>query len=136
MSRVEVSIMGQSYVLGSPDGEEEALRQAAARVDQAMCNIRDAGKIKARDRIAVLASLNLAFDLSKSPAPAPEAQPDAEAAPPAPASAAEAPAATPSRAQADDTATERPTGDEAQDQRLRDLIARLDQALQSDGRLL
>ena len=136
MSRVEVSIMGQSYVLGSPAGEEEALRQAAARVDQAMCNIRDAGKIKARDRIAVLASLNLAFDLSKNAAPAPEAQPAAEAATPAPASAAQVPAATPAPAQADDTATERSASDEAQDQRLRDLIARLDQALQSDGRLL
>jgi hypothetical protein len=29
-----------------------------------MCRIRDAGKVKARDRIAVLASLNLAFELS------------------------------------------------------------------------
>ncbi len=30
-----------------------------------MCRIRDAGKVKARDRIAVLASLNLAFELSQ-----------------------------------------------------------------------
>lgn len=145
MSRVEVSIMGQSYVLGSPDGEEEALRQAAARVDQAMCNIRDAGKIKARDRIAVLASLNLAFDLSKAATPQPEAQAPipaqaqapAQAEAEAPAPAAQAPATT---AQADDdTTTGHPAGDvgdETQDQRLRDLIARLDQALQSDGRLL
>ena len=29
-----------------------------------MCKIRDAGKVKARDRIAVLAALNLAFDVS------------------------------------------------------------------------
>jgi cell division protein ZapA len=28
-----------------------------------MCKIRDAGKVRARDRIAVLAALNLAFDL-------------------------------------------------------------------------
>ena len=32
-----------------------------------MCKIRDAGKIKARDRIAVLAALNLAFDLTDRP---------------------------------------------------------------------
>ena len=38
------------------------------KVDQAMCKIRDAGKIKARDRIAVLAALNLAFDLTDRPA--------------------------------------------------------------------
>jgi cell division protein ZapA len=29
-----------------------------------MCKIRDAGKVRARDRIAVLAALNLAFDLA------------------------------------------------------------------------
>jgi cell division protein ZapA len=38
------------------------------KVDEAMCKIRDAGKIKARDRIAVLAALNLAFDLTDRPA--------------------------------------------------------------------
>lgn len=67
MSRVEVNIMGQSYVLASPDGEAQLLVEAAQRVDEAMCSIRDAGKIKARDRIAVLAGLNLAFDLLKQP---------------------------------------------------------------------
>ncbi len=41
-----------------------------AKVDEAMCKIRDAGKIKARDRIAVLAALNLAFDLTDRPAAA------------------------------------------------------------------
>ena len=63
MSRVEVSIMGQSLVLSSPDGEEDALREAAHRVDAAMCRIRDAGKVKARERIAILASLNLVFEM-------------------------------------------------------------------------
>jgi cell division protein ZapA len=29
-----------------------------------MCKIREAGKVRARDRIAVLAALNLAFDLA------------------------------------------------------------------------
>jgi cell division protein ZapA len=33
-----------------------------------MCKIRDAGKIKARERIAVLAALNLAFDTPAKPA--------------------------------------------------------------------
>ena len=45
-------------------GSEMCIRDRAAvnRVDTAMCKIRDSGKIKARDRIAVLAALNLAFD--------------------------------------------------------------------------
>jgi len=53
--QVEVQIMGQSYILACPDGGQAALMQAVERVDAAMCRIRDAGKVKARDRIAVLA---------------------------------------------------------------------------------
>ena len=65
MKQIEVQIMGQSYLLGCPEGGEPQLREAVERVDAAMCKIRDAGKVKARDRIAVLASLNLAFDLAQ-----------------------------------------------------------------------
>ena len=64
MKQIEVQIMGQGYVLGCPEGGEARLSEAVSRVDEAMCKIRDAGKIKARDRIAVLAALNLAFDLA------------------------------------------------------------------------
>ena len=68
MKQVEVQIMGQGYLLGCPVGGEARLQAAVDRVDAAMCKIRDAGKIKARDRIAVLAALNLAFDLADRPA--------------------------------------------------------------------
>ena len=68
MKQIEVQIMGQGYVLGCPEGGETRLSQAVDKVDEAMCKIRDAGKIKARDRIAVLAALNLAFDLTDRPA--------------------------------------------------------------------
>ena len=64
MNQLEVQIMGPSYILGCPDGAEERFHAAVRRVNDAMCKIRDAGKIKARDRIAVLAALNLAFELS------------------------------------------------------------------------
>ncbi len=62
MKQIEAKILGQSYLLGCPDGGEQRMLQAVQRVDSAMCAIRDAGKIRARDRIAVLAALNLAFD--------------------------------------------------------------------------
>ena len=78
MNQVEVRIMGQGYLLGCPEGGEDRLKDAVARVDAAMCKIRDAGKIKARDRIAVLAALNLAFELSE-PAAANDAPLPAEA---------------------------------------------------------
>jgi cell division protein ZapA len=64
MKQLEVQILGQGYLLGCPEGGESRLLEAVERVDTAMCRIRDAGKIRARDRIAVLAALNLAFDLA------------------------------------------------------------------------
>ena len=66
--QIDVQIMGQSYILGCPEGGQERLLAAVNKVDQAMCKIRDAGKIKARDRIAVLAALNLAFEQPESTA--------------------------------------------------------------------
>ena len=73
MKQLEVQIMGQNYMLGCPENNETRLREAVGSVDSAMCRIRDAGKVKARDRIAVLAALNLAYQLLE-PAPLQTAQ--------------------------------------------------------------
>ena len=68
--QMEVHIMGQSYLLKCPTGGEAQFQAAVHKVDAAMCKIRDAGKIKARERIAVLAALNLAFETpAKSTSP-------------------------------------------------------------------
>ena len=71
---MEVTILGQSYILGCPDGGEASLLAAVAAVDKEMSAIRDAGKVKARERIAVLAALNLAYQLAERSA-APSALP-------------------------------------------------------------
>ena len=109
MKQLEVQIMGQSYLLGTPDSGDERLLDAVAKVDAAMCKIRDAGKIKARDRIAVLAALNLAFELSDRLA-----------------AASASPASSPTGALSEPL-------DQTQ---LDALLLRLDNALASDGRLL
>ena len=71
MKQIEVTIMGQGYVLGCPEGGETLLRAAVLSVDQEMSAIRDGNKVKARERIAVLAALNLAYRLAeRGPAPA------------------------------------------------------------------
>lgn len=109
MKQIEVSIMGNSYRLGCPEGGEKLLQEAVARLDKEMCGIRDAGKIKARERIAVLAALNLAYLLAQRPAASakPADAPQAEAAAPA--------------------------FDAAQ---IDSLIGKLDHALEHDGHLL
>ncbi len=113
MKQLEVQIMGQSYLLGCPEGGETRLLDAVERVDSAMCKIRDGGKVKARDRIAVLASLNLAFDLSDRPAAA-------TAAPAAPAMVASSTTASAA----------------GQDGAIAALLRRLDTVLGEDGRLI
>ena len=62
MKQLEVKIIGQSYLLGCPDGGDARLLDAVERVDNAMCKIREAGKVRARDRIAVLAALLARLD--------------------------------------------------------------------------
>jgi cell division protein ZapA len=106
--QLEVQIMGQSYLLGCPEGGESRLLDAVERVDTAMCKIRDAGKVKARDRIAVLAALNLAFENHDAQTPA---------APPL--------ASTPAAAESAPHSPE-----------LQLLLQRLDQVLSGDGQLL
>lgn len=73
MKQIEVQVMQQTYVLACPPGQEAKLLEAVARVDNAMTRIRDAGKVRARERIAVLAALNLAFELDASSTTAPAA---------------------------------------------------------------
>lgn len=77
MKQIEVSIMGQSYLLGCPEGGEARLKEAVSHVDREMCAIRDSGKLKARERIAVLSALNLAYELTERRAVAATAAPSA-----------------------------------------------------------
>ena len=114
MKQLEVQIMGQSYLLGCPEGGEQRMLEAVEKVDYAMCKIRDAGKVKARDRIAVLAALNLAFDVADR-------------------SVASAPAAALTTS---DLTARNGNGGGAADPRLATLMQKLDRALGNDGRLI
>ncbi|MFD1711226.1 cell division protein ZapA [Ottowia sp. GY511] len=117
MKQIEVKIMGQAYLLGAPEGGESRLQAAVQRVDAAMCKIRDGGKIKARDRIAVLAALNMAYELTDDRAAETEG------------AASAAPSGEPAAAQP-------PALSVAEQATLGALLTRLDKALGDDGRLL
>jgi cell division protein ZapA len=108
MKQMEVTILGQSYILACPEGGESSLLSAVALVDSEMGAIRDAGKVKARERMAVLAALNLAYQLADRPAPR---------------HALEATAPTARHNAADDV-------------QIDTLMARIDTAMGSDGHLL
>ena len=108
MNQMEVTILGQSYILACPEGGEASLLAAVAQVDSEMSAIRDAGKVKARERIAVLAALNLAYQLAERPAPRPP---------------------KPAR-------TEAVANNDAGDVQIDTLIERIDSAINSDGHLL
>lgn len=60
---LDVTIMGNAYKLACKEGEEIALQNAVAYLDGKMSGIRDAGKIKGNDRIAVMAALSVAAEL-------------------------------------------------------------------------
>ncbi len=109
MKQIEVTILGHSYLLGCPEGGEASLLEAVSLVDHEMSTIRDAGKVKARERIAVLAALNLAFQLAEDTPGAPGATPPTSAAP------------VPSLPSDEDVTA---------------LIRRIDQTLSTDGQLL
>ena len=106
MKQIEVTIMGQSYVLGCPEGGQTALLEAVEQVDREMSAIRDGGKVRARERIAVLAALNLAYALTGDDSPERSSAPSSEVA------------------------------SEAATAELDALIARIDSALREDGQLL
>jgi cell division protein ZapA len=73
LKQLEVTILGQAYVLACPEGGEMLIAAAVTRVDQEMTAIRSAGKVRARERIAVLAALNLAYQLAERAAAPPAA---------------------------------------------------------------
>jgi len=119
MKQKEVTILGQSYLLACPEGGEELLLAAVTAVDREMSAIRDAGKVKARERIAVLAALNLAYRLAGGARGSPSTA--------ATALAAEAPATDGAGV---------PGVDAAFEAQVAELIGRVDTALGDDGRLL
>lgn len=63
MSQLDVMIMGQPYKLACKEGEEAALQQVVAYLDEKMCAVRDSGKVKGNDRITVMAALGIAAEL-------------------------------------------------------------------------
>jgi cell division protein ZapA len=69
MIQLDVTIMGNPYRLACKEGEERTLKEAVAYLDAKMCALRDSGKVKGNDRIAVMAALSVAAEFLSVKAP-------------------------------------------------------------------
>ena len=126
MKQIDVQIMQQSYVLTCPDGQEERVMEAVRRVDDAMTRVRASGKVRSRERVAVLAALNMAFDVLDR-----DAQQAHMAAAQAEMQSMQQELAPP--AELDDAAK---AEQQRQQELAEQLVLKLDHALENDARLL
>ncbi len=62
MIHLDVTIMGQPYRLACKADEEKTLKEAVTFLDRKMRALRDGGKVKGNDRIAVMAALGVAAE--------------------------------------------------------------------------
>ncbi|WP_339799619.1 cell division protein ZapA [uncultured Marinobacter sp.] len=60
---VEVSILEKDYLVACPPEQQDALRRAARHLDSRMREIRTTGKVLGTERIAVMAALNITYEL-------------------------------------------------------------------------
>ncbi len=63
---VIVKILDKEYQVACPAEEQAGLLEAARYLDQQMRNIRSSGKIIGLERIAVMAALNISYELREA----------------------------------------------------------------------
>ncbi len=63
--RASVQIMDSEYRISCPAGEQDSLVEAARYLSEKMVEIRDSGRVLGVERIAVMAALNLSYELLK-----------------------------------------------------------------------
>ncbi|MEG0148812.1 MAG: cell division protein ZapA [Comamonas sp.] len=126
MKQIEVQILQQSYMLTCPEGQQERVLEAVRRVDEAMTGIRDSGKVRSRERVAVLAALNMAFDVLDRDAQQTSQQAQVNS----------AQAETQALAQTEPLNQEQLAEQQRQLELAEQLVLKLDKALEDDARLL
>ncbi|HIJ23022.1 MAG: cell division protein ZapA [Gammaproteobacteria bacterium] len=63
---VSVTVLQKEYKIACPPEEHAALIESAALVDQKMREIQSQGKSIGQDRIAIMAAINLTYELLQS----------------------------------------------------------------------
>lgn len=65
---ISVSLMGKDYMVACPAEAEPELLKAAAYLDQKMQEIKASGRIIGTEKVAVMAALNIAYELHNNQA--------------------------------------------------------------------
>ncbi|PIE44195.1 MAG: cell division protein ZapA [Gammaproteobacteria bacterium] len=60
---VEVKILGKDYLISCPPEAESGLRDAAYQLDRKMREIKNSGNLFSTEKIAIVAALNLTYEL-------------------------------------------------------------------------
>lgn len=63
---LKVKILEKDYLVSCPDDKKDALTAAALHLDGKMRDIRSSGKVLGTERIAVMAALNITYELLQS----------------------------------------------------------------------
>jgi len=63
---ISVSILGKEYVVACPAEAEDDLLKAATYLDKKMQEIRAGGRIFGAEKVAVMAALNITYELQSS----------------------------------------------------------------------
>jgi cell division protein ZapA len=63
---VTVKILDKEYQVACPEDQEEDLSTSAKYLDKQMRKIRDTGKVIGVERIAVMAALNIGYELAEA----------------------------------------------------------------------
>ncbi|MDT8893401.1 cell division protein ZapA [Halomonas sp. I1] len=60
---IEITLLERQYVIACPPDEEDKLERAARYLDRAMQGIHAQGKVVDREKVAIMAALNIANEL-------------------------------------------------------------------------
>jgi len=63
ITTLDFSVLGRDFSVACPENERDNLLAAAAYLDDKMQEIQKAGKVVGQDRIAIMAALNIAYEL-------------------------------------------------------------------------
>ena len=72
MAQLDITILGQQYKIGCPDGEQENLLSTVAQVDEHLKEMKSSGRTLRNEQLVVMAALNYRHQLNTIKAEAQE----------------------------------------------------------------